>query len=79
MIKNIRYALYLIVLIGFSVATSGSCDAFFAAVKYEDAQTVTSLLQRGFDPNTLSPQTEHALILALREGSLKTVGASSFT
>ena len=71
----IRYALYLIVFIGFSVSAAGSYDDFFAAVRQDNDRVVRALLKRGFDPNTLAPNGEPGLILAMRESSLKVVGA----
>lgn len=41
------------------------------AIKRDSATAVSALLDRGFDPNTLNPQGEYGLILALREPSLK--------
>lgn len=66
----IKYAAYLIVLIGFSVVHAGSYDDFFVAIKRDSAAMVSTLLDRGFDPNTLNPEGEYGLILALRERSL---------
>ena len=66
----IKYVAYLIVLIGFSVARAGSYDDFFVAIKRDSAAMVSALLDRGFDPNTLNPEGEYGLILALRERSL---------
>ena len=71
----IRYAIYLIVLIGFSFVHAGSSDDFFAAIRPDNDKAVRALLQRGFDPNTLSPNGESALILALREPSFKVISA----
>lgn len=50
-------------------ATAGSYDDFFVAIKRDDAKAVLALLQRGFDPNTLDPNGQHALFIALREPS----------
>ncbi|MCW5648186.1 MAG: ankyrin repeat domain-containing protein [Ramlibacter sp.] len=63
--------LYLVVFYLFSAAHAGSYDDFFIAVKRDDEGAVQSLLQRGFDPNTLSPDGLSGLFLALREPSLK--------
>lgn len=63
--------IYLIVFYGYSVCQAGSYDDFFSAIKRDDADTVTALLNRGFDANTLNPTGEHGLLLALREPSLK--------
>lgn len=73
--QNLRYHfksfIYLLVLYGYSVCHAGSYDDFFIAVKRDDADTVSILLKRGFDANTLNPAGEHGLLLALREPSLK--------
>ncbi|HSO45918.1 MAG TPA: hypothetical protein VLQ47_10435, partial [Rhodoferax sp.] len=50
--KNI---VYLSVLIGFSIVNAGSYEDFFNAIKQDDAAQVSTLLSRGFDPNTLDP------------------------
>lgn len=64
-----------VVLIGFiavnGFAQAGSYEDFFKAVQMDDVRTVQSLLQRGFDPNTVNPQGVPALILAVKEPSLK--------
>ncbi len=71
LINVARLSLYLIVIYGYSLASAGSYDDFFTAIKRDDASTVTALLNRGFDANTLNPNGEHGLILAVREPSLK--------
>ena len=68
-----RTLAYLIVLIGYSSAFSGSYEDFFTAIKRDDDKGVTALLNRGFDANTLNPDAEHGLHLAIREPSLKVV------
>ena len=68
-----RTLLYLIVLIGYSSSFSGSYEDFFTAIKRDDDKAVTALLKRGFDANTLNPEGEHGLLLAIREPSLKVV------
>jgi len=74
-VKNFRSYLRFffcgLVLYGFSACQAGSYDDFFKAVKQDDAKTVLSLLQRGFDPNTLDPEARHGLIMAVAEPSLK--------
>ncbi len=64
-----------VVLIGFMAingfAQAGSYEDFFKAVQMDDVRTVQSLLQRGFDPNTVNPQGVPALIVAVKEPSLK--------
>ena len=62
--------LYLIVLIGYSVSFAGSYEDFFQALALDDVRPVQVLLQRGFDPNSVSPDGQYALMLALRQNSL---------
>ena len=71
LLNYFRLFLYVIVFYGFSVATAGSYDDFFRAIKQDDAKTMQSLLQRGFDPNTLDPEARHGLIMAVAEPSLR--------
>ena len=68
--KNI---VYLIVFIGYSISNAGSYEDFFTAVARDDAPAVSSLLQRGFDPNTPNPAGEHGLMLALRSPAPKVI------
>ena len=67
-----RKAVYLGALIAVSFANAGSFDDFFMAITRDDAATVQELLNRGFDPNTVSAQGLTGLYLALRDSSLKT-------
>lgn len=70
--KNIKN---LYVIIGFFIFSSssfaGSYEDFFKAVRFDNVRVVQSLLQRGFDPNTVNPEGVPALMLAVREPSLK--------
>jgi ankyrin repeat protein len=69
----LRFLIYLLIAIGFSVANAGSYEDFFRAVNVDNANGVTDLLARGFDPNSPSEQGQTALYLALRDGSPKVV------
>jgi uncharacterized protein len=72
MTKYLRFARYLVVGIAFSgSALAGSYEDFFTAIKRDQAPAVEELLRRGFDPNTISPDGQHPLYLALREPSPK--------
>jgi len=73
--ENLRKLVYLIITIGFGVANAGSYDDFFVAVTRDDARTIRELLQRGFDPNSRSPDGQTGLLLALRDGSLNAAEA----
>jgi hypothetical protein len=71
LINYLRLSFYCLVLSAFSFAQAGSYDDFFKAIKQDDVRTMQSLLQRGFDPNTLDPEARHGLIMAVAESSLK--------
>jgi ankyrin repeat protein len=54
------------------LALAGAFEDYFSAVKSDNVNVVRSLLQRGFDPNTIEAERgDTGLILALREGSMK--------
>ena len=54
-----------------NLSQAGAYEDFFKAVKSDNVRTVQALLQRGFDPNTVNPEGVPALMLAVREPSLK--------
>ena len=67
----IKFVLIAYVFIGFFSAKAGSYDDFFKAIELDNAEAVTSLLQRGFDPDSPSPQGQPALMLAMQKSSRK--------
>ncbi|MGE4243037.1 ankyrin repeat domain-containing protein [Ramlibacter sp.] len=67
----LKFIAYGLVVIAFSSARAGSYEDFFQAIMRDRAPVVATLLQRGFDANTLNEKGEHGLFIALREGSLK--------
>ena len=69
-INHFRLCAYLSVFIGFS-SFAGSYDDFFTATHRNDASTVRQLLSQGFNVNTVGPAGVPALMLAVRQGSLK--------
>jgi ankyrin repeat protein len=71
----IKFVLYLVLVVGFSLARAGSYEDFFAAIKRDNPDTITELLRRGFDPNSLDPAGRHGLFIAVQEGSLKAAEA----
>ena len=71
LISYFKKTLYLIVFIGYSFTYAGSYDDFFVALKNDDPTVIQQLLARGFDANTLDPQGQHGLLIAIREPSLK--------
>jgi uncharacterized protein len=75
MTKYLKYCLYLAVFVWFSHAQAGSYEDFFIALKQDNPGTVTTLLSRGFDPDTRDPRGLPGLYVALRDGSLKAANA----
>ena len=73
--KYFRYIAYLFVAIAFSSANAGAYEDFFLAVNRDDGDTVRSLLQRGLDPNSRSPEGQTGLHLALRDRSQRVADA----
>jgi ankyrin repeat protein len=71
LIHYFKKIIYLIVITGFSSASAGSYEDFFLAIKQDNAAVIQNLLQRGFDPNTVDPNGQTGLFIALREPSLK--------
>ena len=63
------------VVVGFfcfwTASWAGSYDDFFKAIQLDHPRTVEELLQRGFDPNTVSPEGVPGLIKALQDQSFK--------
>lgn len=62
---------YLFVAIGVSTPKAGAFEDFFKGVELDLADNVTSLLQRGFDPNAADERGQVALYLALKNESPK--------
>lgn len=69
--KYFRFTVYLFVAFAVSTSLAGAYEDFFRAVEVDDAGTVSTLLARGFDPNTLSESGQVGLFLALRGDSPK--------
>ena len=66
-----KYILYLVVFNTVNSSYAGTYEDFFRAIELDQAQTVQSLLKRGFDPNTPDTQGQPALIAAIRTPSPK--------
>lgn len=67
--------IFLTVLFSFNVSFAGSYDDFFQAIKSDDVPKLQRVLARGFDVNTVDPQGQFGLLVALREPSLKVASA----
>lgn len=65
----IKFVVLSLVLLDFPLAQAGSYEDFFTAVQRNDPATVTSLLQRGFDPNSRDPNGQVGLTLAAQAQS----------
>ena len=73
--KHFNLSKKIVVFIGFILSSTfslaGSYEDFFKALQSDNVRVVQGLLQRGFDPNTVNPEGIPALMLAVREASLK--------
>ncbi|MCG3188336.1 MAG: hypothetical protein LKCHEGNO_00314 [Burkholderiaceae bacterium] len=69
----LKLTLYIFAILTVSLARAGSFDDFFQAIRANDATTVASLLERGFDPNARDAQGQCALGLAARDGAEQVV------
>jgi ankyrin repeat protein len=71
---NINKIKKFVVFIGFSLfsvfSSAGSYEDFFIALQNDQVKVVSSLLSRGFDPNTVNLKAEPALLNALNVGAL---------
>lgn len=56
-------------------AWAGAYEDFFSAVERDDADTIASLLRRGFDPNIRDPKGQVGLTLAIQAESMKAFAA----
>ena len=70
-----KYGFLSLVLVGISPSKAGSYEDFFLAIQRNDAAAVTSLLQRGFDPNSRDPNGQGGLSLAAQNQSWLAVEA----
>jgi len=63
----------LLIVVSASLAHAGAYEDFFFAIQRDNAILVQSLLARGFDPNSVNPQGEPALLMAIEQPALKVV------
>ena len=71
--RYFKLFVYLYVLIVFSSASAGSYEDFFTAIKRNDPETISALINRGFDVNTLGPKGEPGLLMAVRDSTIKVI------
>jgi ankyrin repeat protein len=56
-----------------SATRAGSYEDFFSALRRDDAGTIAQLLSRGFDPNSIDPSGQPAVLIAAREQAHRTL------
>jgi len=54
---------------------AGAYEDFFVAILRDDGDAITTLLRRGFDPNTRDPKGQLGLTIALQNGANKAFSA----
>ncbi len=74
MLNHFRRTLYLLAAAA-TFAHAGSYEDFFVAITRDNPGSITSLLQRGFDPNSTDPKGRPALGLALHQKSYRAAAA----
>jgi uncharacterized protein len=73
--NKVRNSIVLYAMFSVSLWThAGSFEDFFKATAIDNESAIVALALRGFDLNTLNEKGEPALIVALREDSLKVAG-----
>jgi ankyrin repeat protein len=66
-----KFVVFIVFLSLSIFSHAGAYEDFFKAVQQDNVREVQALLQRGLDPNTVSPEGIPALMIALRQSSLK--------
>jgi uncharacterized protein len=66
-----RFIVYLFVVVGYSLATAGSFEDFFIAIRNDNVGVLNDLIRRGFDPSTRDEKGQPGLTIAMQENSLK--------
>jgi ankyrin repeat protein len=69
--KKFKNSIVLFIFFLSSLSFAGAYEDFFRAVTFDDVRTVQSLLERGFDPNSVNMKAAPALVLAIQEPSPK--------
>ena len=75
LLSHFKKLAYLLVSLSFFSVHAGSYDDFFEAIHRDNVAQLTSLLQRGFDPNTVDPAGVPGLLLAVKLDSLNVAEA----
>lgn len=75
MIRTRLYGVFAAALLAAGSATAGVYEDLMNAIAIDDRAAVETLLKRGVDPDTVSPQGEPLVLLAVREGKLEVLKA----
>jgi ankyrin repeat protein len=73
--KILQHTVSTVFLVFLGAAQAGSYEDFFKAIALDQPQTISALLVRGFDPNTVHPDGTPALLKALQDQSFKAAQA----
>ena len=73
--KVLQYIVAAVFFAIFGAAHAGSYEDFFKAIALDQPQTISALLARGFDPNTVHPDGTPALVKALQDQSFRAAQA----
>ena len=71
LVNSIKLFIYLFVITAYSFSRADAYTDFFRAVNVDNAGVVAELLDKGFDPNTLSEKGQVALFIAMRDDAPK--------
>ena len=65
-----KFVVFVVLSSVSALSVAGSYEDFFIAIQNDQVKVVSSLLNRGFDPNTVNLKAEPALLNALNVGAL---------
>ncbi len=65
-----KFFVFVVLSSASALSVAGSYEDFFIALQNDQVKVVSSLLNRGFDPNTVNLKAEPALLNALNVGAL---------
>ena len=67
----IKYIVYIVFFLFSSIGSACSYEDFFNAIRKDEVKVISSLFDRGFDPNTVDLNGEPAILNCLRHESFK--------
>lgn len=71
--KLTKYYVYIVFLLLSLTSFAGSYEDFFTAIRNDDVKVISSLFERGFDPNTVDLNAEPAILYAYLHGALQSL------